>query len=79
MKWGQKVESPFASKPREEGAPEPAWRQARAITLGILVAAAVIFTVWRIQQPSDMECQMQALDVLAGERVAVESACVGRF
>jgi hypothetical protein len=78
MKWGQKVDSPFATKPRAEGQPPAVWQQARPIALGILIAAAVIFTVWRVQQPSDLECRMQALDVLTGERLAVESACVGR-
>lgn len=79
MKWGQKVDSPFASKPREEGRPPTVLQQARPIALGILIAAAVIFTVWRVQQPSDFECRTQALDVLSGTRLAVESACVGRF
>lgn len=58
--------------------PQPAWKQARVIALGILIAAAVIFTVWRISQPSDLECLTQQTEVLTGERVAVESACVGR-
>ena len=59
--------------------PTPVWKQARMIALGILIAAAVIFTAYRLSQPSDLECSLQALDVASGERVSVESACVGRF
>lgn len=58
--------------------PEPAWKGARVIALGILIAAAVVFTIWRASQPTDLECLTQQTEVLTGERLAVESACVGR-
>lgn len=59
--------------------PEPAWKSARKVALGVLIAAAVIFMFYRLSQPSDTECAIQALDVASGERTSVESACVGRF
>lgn len=58
--------------------PEPAWKVARIIALGILIAAAFIFTAWRMSQPSDLDCTLQQIEVTTGERLAVESACVGR-
>lgn len=59
--------------------PTPMWKQARMVALGVLIAAAVVFTFWRLNQPSDLECSIQAMDVATGDRTAVESACVGRF
>lgn len=58
--------------------PASSTKQLRLIVLGILVAAAIVFTIWRLQQPSDMDCLMQQIEVTTGERAAVESACVGR-
>lgn len=58
--------------------PEPAWKQARVVVLGILIAAAFIFTVWRLQQPSEFDCAIQRAEVLTGERFTVESGCQGR-
>lgn len=55
--------------------PEPALKQARIIAVGILIAAAVVFVVWRSQQLSDLECLDQAREVVRGERFAVEDAC----
>jgi len=60
------------------GKAEPAWKRARVVVLGILIAAAIIFTLSRLSQPSDVDCAMQELEVLRGERVAVESGCLGR-
>lgn len=58
--------------------PEPAWKQARIIALGILIAAACVFAFIRFSQPSDTECANQRADVFFNERAAVDSACVGR-
>lgn len=73
--------------------PEPVWKQARVIALGVLVAAAVVFTVVRLNAgPSDQECmtqrQQQITDELEAE-VAIgggtdrtiryaSAECVGR-
>lgn len=56
--------------------PEPAWKQARVMVLGILIAAAFIFTFWRLSQPSDLDCSLQRLEVTTGERAYVDSACL---
>lgn len=58
--------------------PEPAWKGARVIALGILIAVACIWLVWQASQPSDAECSLQRLKVSIGERLSVESACIGR-
>ena len=55
--------------------PEPAWKQARVIALGVLIAVAVLFVFWRMSQPSSFDCLEQQREVVAGDRVAVESAC----
>lgn len=55
--------------------PDPAWKGARVIALGILIALAVVFTIWRLSQPSELECSIQRLDVIQGQRFAVEDAC----
>lgn len=55
--------------------PEPSWKQARVVVLGILIAAAVIFMIWRAQQPSALDCLEQATEVVQGSRLAVEDAC----
>lgn len=55
--------------------PEPAWKQARVVALGILIAGAALFTFDRLSQPSDLDCTIQRGEALTGERVAVDSAC----
>lgn len=64
--------------PQRQQPPAPVWRQAWPIVLGILIAAAVIFTFWRLMQPSALDCETQRAEVLLGERVSVDSACLGR-
>lgn len=38
------------------------------VAIGILVALAAVFTVYRISQPSDIECSTQRLEVQTGDR-----------
>lgn len=71
---GQGWDNTIAPRPK----PEPALKQVRIVVLAILIAAAILFTAWRMTQPSDLECSTQKLQVLTGKRLAVESACVGR-
>lgn len=59
--------------------PDTTWKQARVIALAIAIVAAGIFTLWRIQQPSEAECRTQAVEVLRGQRLSVDSGCRGRF
>lgn len=70
--WDGRMWSPDIA-PR--ATPEPAWKGARMIALGILIAAAVIFAVWRISQPSEVECATQRLEVTIGDRTTVDAAC----
>lgn len=76
--WGKQIDAAFTPKAREEGAPESVIKRAGIVALGILIAAAVLFAAYRSTLPSDTECAIQRTDVALGERVAVESACVGR-
>lgn len=55
--------------------PDPSWKQARVVVLGILIAAAIIFMIWRANQPSTFDCLEQATDVATGQRFAVDDAC----
>lgn len=38
------------------------------VAIGILAATAAVFTVYRISQPSDIECATQRLEVRSGDR-----------
>lgn len=68
---GSEWDDEIAPRPK----PDPTWKQARVVVLGILIACAVIFTIWRASQPTEMECQMQRLDVASGDRLYVDDAC----
>lgn len=52
-------------------------RIAVAVAVGVLLAAAVIFGVWRASQPSDFECSAQRTDYLLGniESFEIDPAC----
>lgn len=68
---GDRWDDEIAPRPK----PEPAWKGARVIALGILIACAVIFVFWKMSQPTAADCLDQSLEVLNGTRVAVEDAC----
>jgi hypothetical protein len=57
--------------------PEPAYKQARVIALGILMALAVVFVVVRLldDSPSETECAGQRLDYALGDRTFVDPEC----
>jgi membrane protein implicated in regulation of membrane protease activity len=45
----------------------------------VAIAVVVVLTEWRAQrQADDLDCLNQRTEVLRGERVAVDSDCVGR-
>lgn len=52
-------------------------RIAVGVTVGILVAAALIFTVWKASQPSEFDCAVQRTDYELGNIQAheVDDAC----
>ncbi len=47
------------------------------MAVGVLLAAAVIFGVWRASQPSDFDCAAQRADLALGniESFEMDSAC----
>lgn len=57
--------------------PEPAWKGARVIALGILAAVGAVWFVANLSQPSDLECATQQLEYSMGDRAAydVDDAC----
>lgn len=50
----------------------------RGRVLAVAFVALIAFVVWRLEQPQDYECQQQAQEVRSGERLTLESGCVGR-
>ncbi len=57
--------------------PEPAWKSARVVALGILIAVATVWFIYNMSQPTDAECAIQRLEYATGERAAydVDDAC----
>lgn len=60
-------------------ASKPAWQQAWPITIGILVAVGVLLVGWQVlvavNKSRETDCRIQFAQVVAGERVAVDSEC----
>lgn len=73
--WGKRVDAMFTPTEREPGTPEPAAKRVGVIVVGILVAAAVLFAVYRGTLPSETDCLIQTSEVTRGERVSVDSGC----
>lgn len=55
--WGNR-----APKPAEAPKPEPVWKRARPVALGILVAVAACWAVWTMTAPSELDCSLAELD-----------------
>lgn len=53
------------------------WKGIRIVAVGILAAVAVIAVVYKVSQPSDLDCAIQRAEHATGERAAyeVDDAC----
>lgn len=53
-------------------------RIAIGVAAGVLLAAGVIFGLWRASQPSEFDCSIQRSEYLLGDRAAydVDDACL---
>ncbi|WP_181312448.1 DUF2510 domain-containing protein [Nocardioides campestrisoli] len=71
---GEDFDDSVAPRP----APEPLWKRARVIALGILMAVAALYLFQQVTRPSDLDCSIQRVEVLQGDRFSIDSACVGR-
>lgn len=48
------------------------------VAIGILAALAVLWIVWRMSTPTDLDCSMQRADQALGKRDSIDSSCIGR-
>lgn len=57
--------------------PMSAWKGIRIVAVGVLAAGAVAFTVWRLSQPTDVECAVQRVHYATGQSsyYEVEEPC----
>lgn len=52
--------------------PQPAWKGARVIALGILIACAAVWFIYNLTQPTELDCSLQRLEYTTGDRPIYE-------